>query len=228
MCLHLNKCFHELLTFYLSFFLSFFLPVFQGRCGPGSRPAALWRQLPGLTRGEDLIKNFSLFFFYRQFFFHCWNWFASAILCCDMERSQQTARFVKKTNLLNKKAKAEEHQKFVVCKKKKRFSSLFSSWWWWIWSVELWMSVGREEHTSWWSCDEMLYLHWFTLFVTDLSYSGVYLGIILAFHTRGRNQNDLDDHTVSFSCGSYDALMLPQQRLKIRNQASVWLSNSAS
>ena len=201
--------------------------MFQGRCGPGSRPAALWRQLPGLTRGEDLIKNFSLFFFYRQFFFHCWNWFASAILCCDMERSQQTARFVKKTNLLNKKAKAEEHQKFVVCKKT-RFSSLFSSWWWWIWSVELWTSVGREEHTSWWSCDEMLYLHWFTLFVTDLSYSGVYLGIILAFHTRGRNQNDLDDHTVSFSCGSYDALMLPQQRLKIRNQASVWLSNSAS
>lgn len=150
----LNKNFHELLTFLLSFFLA----VFQGRCGPRSRPAALWRQLPGLTRGEDLIKNSFLFiFFYRQRFFHCWNCFASAILCCDMEHSQQIAHFDKKKCA---EQESESRRAPEACSLQKNASAHFSvsHWWWWVSSVELKTSVRREEHMMELRCDVILTL----------------------------------------------------------------------
>lgn len=150
----LNTFSHELLTFLLSFFLA----VFQGRRGPRSRPAALWRQLPGLTRGEDLIKNSFLFiFFYRQRFFHCWNCFASAILCCDMEHSQQTAHFDKKKCA---EQESESRRAPEACSLQKNASAHFSvsDWWWWVSSVELKTSVRREEHMMELRCDVILTL----------------------------------------------------------------------
>lgn len=109
----LNTFSHELLTFLLSFFLA----VFQGRCGPRSRPAALWRQLPGLTRGEDLIKNSFLFFI----FIVSASFTAETVLllqfCVVTWSTVSKQPILTRKNVLNKKAKAEEHQKLVVCKK---------------------------------------------------------------------------------------------------------------
>lgn len=109
----LNTFSHELLTFLLSFFLA----VFQGRRGPRSRPAALWRQLPGLTRGEDLIKNSFLF----MFFIVSASFTAETVLllqfCVVTWSTVSKQPILTRKNVLNKKAKAEENQKLVVCKK---------------------------------------------------------------------------------------------------------------
>lgn len=109
----LNTFSHELLTFLLSFFLA----VFQGRRGPRSRPAALWRQLPGLTRGEDLVKNSFLF----MFFIVSASFTAETVLllqfCVVTWSTVSKQPILTRKNVLNKKAKAEENQKLVVCKK---------------------------------------------------------------------------------------------------------------